>query len=83
MAAIADEETEHAALSWDVAAWIEAQLSDAERTQLAAERRDAFDTLAKDLAAHVDPRVAHASGIPSASDALRLLEALEPTLLAA
>jgi hypothetical protein len=83
MAAIADEETEHAALSWDIAAWIESQLDDAQRAHLAAERRDAFATLARDLAAPVDPRVARVSGVPVAADALRMLEGLEPMLLAA
>lgn len=83
MAAIADEETEHAALSWDIAEWIEAQLGDAERTQLADERRDAFTTLANDLAAAVDLRVAHVSGVPGPREALRMLEGLAPMMLAA
>lgn len=83
MAAIADEETEHAALSWDIAEWIESQLDDAQRARLAEERRDAFATLARDLAAPVDPRVAHVSGVPVAGDAVRMLEGLEPMMLAA
>ena len=83
MATIADEETEHAALSWDIAAWIEAQLDDEQRARLAAERRDAFATLARDLAVPVDPRVARISGVPAARDAVRMLEGLEPMMLAA
>ena len=83
MAAIADEETEHAALSWDIAEWIESQLDDAQRAELADERRDAFATLAHDLSAPVDPRVAQVSGVPMAADALRMLEGLEPMMLAA
>jgi hypothetical protein len=83
MAAIAEEETEHAALSWDVAAWIESQLGDDERARLADERRDAFTTLARELAAPVDARVAHASGIPCSREAVRMLEGLEPMMLAA
>jgi hypothetical protein len=83
MAAIADEETEHAALSWDIAEWIESQLDEEQRAQLAGERRDAFATLARDLAMPVDPRVAEVSGVPAASDALRMLEGLEPMMLAA
>jgi hypothetical protein len=83
MAAIADEETEHAALSWDIAAWIEAQLDDDQRARLAAERRDAFATLARDLAVPVDPRVARVSGVPAAGDAVRMLAGLEPMMLAA
>jgi hypothetical protein len=83
MAAIADEETEHAALSWDIAEWIEAQLDEAQRAQLAGERRDAFATLARDLAMPVDPRVAHVSGVPAARDAVQMLEGLAPMMLAA
>ena len=83
MLAIADEETEHAALSWDVAAWIEAQLSDDERTQLAAERRDAFAMLARDLATSIDPQVQQVSGVPAACEALRMLDGLAPIMLAA
>jgi hypothetical protein len=83
MLAIADEETEHAALSWDIATWIEAQLGDAERAQLAAERRAAFRTLARELATAVDPRVREASGVPAVGDALRLLDGLAPMMLAA
>jgi hypothetical protein len=83
MAAIADEETEHAALSWDIAAWIEAQLGADDRATLASERRDAFATLARELALPVDAHVAHVSGIPSAADALRMLDGLAPMMLAA
>ena len=83
MAAIADEETEHAALSWDIAEWIEAQLDVEQRARLAAERRDAFATLARDLAVPVDPRVARVSGVPAAAEAVRMLEGLEPMMLAA
>lgn len=82
MAAIADEETEHAALSWDIASWIEAQLSTEDRARLAAERRDAFATLARELAVPVDARLAHTSGIPTAPEATHLLTALEPLLAA-
>lgn len=83
MAEIAGEETEHAALSWDIATWIEAQLGDDERAVLAKERRDAFVTLASELAAPVDPRVVLASGVPGGREAVRMLEALEPLMLAA
>lgn len=83
MAAIADEETEHAALSWDIAAWIESQLGEEDRARLLEERRDAFATLARELAAPVDAGVQEVSGVPCSTEALRMLESLEPTLLAA
>jgi hypothetical protein len=83
MAAVADEETEHAALSWDIAAWIETQLGEEERGLLAEERRDAFTTLARELAQPVDVRVARVSGVPDATSAVRMLEGLEPMMLRA
>lgn len=83
MRAIADEETAHAALAWDVAAWLESQLGDDARALLASERRDAVATLARELAAPVDARLQQASGIPDADEALRMLEELDSLLLAA
>lgn len=83
MRAIADEETEHAALSWDIAAWIDSQLGERERDVLARERRDAFESLARELHGAVDARLERVSGLPSAPVAVRLLEGLGATLLAA
>ncbi len=83
MDAIADEETEHAALSWDIAAWIEAQLDAPGRALLAAERRSAFTTLARELAAAIDPELQSLSGMPGPEEAIALLEALAPVMLAA
>ena len=83
MDAIADEETEHAALSWDIAAWIEAQLDEDACAQLAAERRAAFATLARELAAPVDPELRAISGMPGPEAAVALLEGLAPVMLAA
>jgi len=83
MNAIADEETEHAALSWDIAAWLESTLTAEERNLLALERRAAFALLATELAADVDPRVCAATGVPSSREALEMLSRLEPHLIAA
>jgi hypothetical protein len=83
MAAIADEETEHAALSWDIAEWIESQLDGEQRKELAGERRRAFDQLKTDLALEDlragDDAVALA-GHPTSVEALSMLDALAPTL---
>lgn len=81
MTAIADEETEHAALSWDLAAWLEAQLDGRERALLATERSLAFATLARDLSSPVDARVQRLSGVPRQEDALAMLAGLGPVLL--
>ena len=83
MLGIAEEETEHAALSWDIAAWIESQLDARSRQLLARERRDALRVLATELAEPVPAHVSAASGIPSSRDALRMLDGLATTLIAA
>ncbi|MEO6418715.1 MAG: ferritin-like domain-containing protein [Polyangiaceae bacterium] len=83
MSVIANEETEHAALSWDIAAWMETQLGETERAALVEERRAAVATLAHDLEREGDAAALAASGMPSASLALLMLSALTPELLAA
>ncbi|MBS2017817.1 MAG: hypothetical protein JST00_33375 [Deltaproteobacteria bacterium] len=83
MSAIADEETEHAALSWDIAAWIEAQLDDVQRAELAQVRRDAITELASELEGGVGADVSRATGVPMSRDALALLDGLAPMMLAA
>ena len=83
MAAIADEETEHAALSWDIEAWIESQLGDAARAELAAERRDAVAELAAELDVEIAEHVASATGVPSAARAKAILDGIAPMMLAA
>jgi len=83
MDAIADEETQHAALSWDVAAWLDTQLTSEERAALADARREALAALASELAQPVDPRVAAVSGIPHAPEALAILQGMAGELLAA
>ena len=83
MVAVADEETEHAALSWDIAEWIETQLGETDRALLVAERRAAFVQLASELTHESSDDVRHVSGVPAARDALRMLEGLGPMMLAA
>jgi hypothetical protein len=83
MEAIADEETEHAALSWDIAAWLEAQLGNDERARLADVRREAAVELARELAAPVDARVRSAAGLPSVGEALTMLATLEDRVVLA
>jgi hypothetical protein len=45
MSTIADDETRHAELAWDFAAWLEPQLTDAERDQIHAARERAIAEL--------------------------------------
>ncbi len=83
MAAIADEETEHAALSWDLASWLDTRLTDEERARVAAERRAAFNELACALEVPVSAEIEHIAGFPSPREARRLLDGLAPVMLAA
>jgi hypothetical protein len=82
MSVIADEETEHAALSWDIAAWMETQLGEAECAALEEERRNAVAVLARDLTREGDPQALAVSGMPTAALARRMLDALAPELVA-
>ncbi len=79
---IAAEETEHAQLSRDVAAWLEARLSRAERERVAAARAAAILTLRKELDAEVAPQLISELGLPSRETALLQFDALTSRLLA-
>lgn len=84
MEAIAGEETEHAALSWDIAAWIDSELDETGRARVAAERRKAFFSLFEELACDVpNDQVRAIAGVPSRDEAVKMLKGLEPILLAA
>ena len=83
MEEIAFVETEHAALSWDIAAYLEARLTLTERRMLDEERRAAFSLLLLEATAPTDPRVLRATGTPEPQRARELLSGLESALLAA
>ena len=83
MKRIARDETHHAALAWDLAAWIEGRLDDEERTEVARARREASTLLRRQLAAPVAPALADDAGLPAPSRALALFDAVAPSLWAA
>jgi hypothetical protein len=83
MRAIAEDETRHAALAWDVAEWIDARLTDDERRRVAEARAEAVATLRSALAAPIAHDLAHETGIPSATKALAMLDVIAPSLWAA
>ena len=83
MRTIAEEETRHAALSLDIAAWVEARLDAEGRRAVDAARADAVSELARELSRPVDDDLIAACGIPDHLDALELLTSLAPTMLAA
>lgn len=83
LATIAEEETQHAALSWDIAAWADSRLCEHEREMVAAARAGALSRLAADLRTPPEPRVEEIAGMPASDVALAMLERLQPILLAA
>lgn len=84
MRIIAEEETEHAALSWDIAAWLEPRLEARERAVLHRERELTVIELAGSLArTTVSETARRIAGLPLPEDAVALLASLEPTVLAA
>ena len=83
MKTIAEEETAHAALSWDIAAWLELRLSKEERAMLEAARVEALRALEEDVSAETDGRVAREAGLPTGVRAIAMLEAMQRRVLAA
>jgi hypothetical protein len=73
LATIPDDETRHAELSWDLAAWLDARLDDAGRAAVARASKDAIAELQAELA------VSHGNeelGLPDAREAVALANAL-------
>jgi hypothetical protein len=80
MGAIARDETEHAALAWDVAAWLEPQLTDAERASLARDRAEALDALTRGASVAADEALVATVGAPTPAQTHALLAPLRATL---
>jgi hypothetical protein len=80
MRGIAHDETAHASLSWDVAAWLEPRLTEAERQQLHDARRDALRELAGTLRREPRHDLRTAAGLPGTHEAKQLLASLVTTL---
>jgi hypothetical protein len=81
MCGIAADETRHAELSWSVAAWLEPQLSEADRSAVAAARGLALRQLEREIDAEALPQAARAElGIPSATVQRALLQRMASEL---
>lgn len=80
MKAIARDETRHAALSWDVAAWIEPRLTDEERRAVGRAREAAVEALWRDLGAEAPGDAERLAGVPRAREARSLHAALSEAL---
>jgi hypothetical protein len=87
-ARIAEDETRHAAFSWDLAAWLESELDGATLARVAEARSKALEELRSSLAVEPAGDVASLAGVPSAAiaqglcDQMTKLFALERDLAA-
>ena len=82
MQRIAEDETRHGALAWNVAAWLEPLLSDDERARIERARIDAAASLMNGTV-QPHPDVVRTAGAPTAAQASRLLHAVAGELWAA
>jgi len=83
MHAIAEDETRHAGPTWDVAAWLEPQLAPEARREVEAARVQAIAELRANLASEPAPALRQVAGMPGAASAIKMLDALTETFLAA
>jgi hypothetical protein len=74
MKGVARDESRHAALSWEVARWIEPKLDAGAHARLEAARKEAMRGLGRELAGEADADLVRVAGIPSACEARRLFE---------
>ena len=77
MQVIAEDETRHAELSWELDAWLCAALDEQERAEVEVARRSAVEQLRVALAAPVDERLTVLAGVPSRETSLRLFQELQ------
>ncbi len=71
--AIADDETRHAQLAWDVDDWLRPRLDEAEREGVDRARSAAFDALRDEAARATDPSLQFTLGLPGRDDAERMI----------
>jgi hypothetical protein len=62
---IADEETSHAALSWDIAEWLDGLLTESERADVRAMRAAALIELEQEIRSPLDAALTRTVGLPT------------------
>jgi hypothetical protein len=77
---IARDESRHAALSWSILAWADGELDDAARARVAAAMADALAKLTNDVVVEPSADLRTRAGLPSASEAARLVAAFQRTM---
>ncbi len=80
MSSIAEDETRHAALSWQIAAWSAAQLSESANDRVSAARARGIADLRRELDVDVPDSLRTTAGVPPRAVALELLSGLERVL---
>lgn len=75
---IARDETCHAALAWDTAAWTRRRATPLERTRMDRALRHAIREAAREAAHPIDPDLGRRAGLPDPKKARALFAALEP-----
>jgi hypothetical protein len=81
MARIAADETRHANLSWDIAAWAEQRLTPAARERVERAKANAVAALRAEIDREVAPDLVKTAGIPARATARELLRRLDRELL--
>lgn len=80
MLRIARDETRHAALSWQVARWLDARLDARAKQNVSTARRVAASELIDALANEAEPSFAALAGLPSAAHAQQLATEMQRSL---
>ena len=83
MRVIANEETRHSALAWEIAAWAEPLLTTSERAEVAEARRVAATELRCELHAEAPHGARALAGAPMARDAVAMFDAAAAELWSA
>ncbi|WP_375743133.1 ferritin-like domain-containing protein [Corallococcus interemptor] len=82
MVRIAEDETRHAALSWDIDQWARPRLSEEDRRTLREAQKRAVALLREEVAVPLDASIIKEAGMPTPETALALLDTLEQDLWA-
>jgi hypothetical protein len=82
MKRIAREEERHARLSWKVASWLETRLDEGARQRVKAARDRAAEELLRETAAEPDPALVAQLGVPTSSEARKMVQSLRASLWA-
>ncbi|MFT3927088.1 MAG: hypothetical protein QM778_31370 [Myxococcales bacterium] len=80
MASLAEDETRHAGLSWQLAAWLLPQLSPSQRARIRQAQREALENLRNRVLKEESEELRALAGLPTRAQALTLVASLEFTL---